>query len=96
MENFPPLRLCFERFCINKYPVLPLPGKLNFRLRGGLSKIGISGRGNQPEFATGPVPFSEKKLLKTIRSPSKIEVPMPATPETPKVKARNDKPDKNE
>jgi len=51
---------------------------------------------NYPEFATGPVPFSEKKLLKTIRSPSKIEVPLPATPETPKVKARNDKPDKNE
>ena len=41
---------------------------------------------NYPEFATGPVPFTEKKNLKTIRSPAAIEVPLPATPETPRQK----------
>ena len=38
---------------------------------------------NYPEFATGPVPFTEKKFLKTIRSPAVVEVPLPATPVAP-------------
>ena len=38
---------------------------------------------NYPEFATGPVPFTEKIFLKTIRSPAVVEVPLPATPVAP-------------
>jgi hypothetical protein len=30
---------------------------------------------NLPEFETGPVPYSEREMLKTIRSPVKIKVP---------------------
>ena len=41
---------------------------------------------NYPEFATGPIPFTEKKILKTIRSPAAVEAPLPAAPEAPRLK----------
>lgn len=36
---------------------------------------------NVPEFATGPVPYSERDLLKTIRSPAKVKVRLPSEAE---------------
>jgi len=38
---------------------------------------------NFPEFATAPVSFSEREILKAVRSPEKIDVPVPDAPAAP-------------